>query len=133
MRGHSQLEPSSLSKSTGPFASGFFIDLNEQIEQVFRDLSVKDESGRKTKMLIKHDEFRIALVTMRSGSRWSDHKTPARIAVQVLRGQLRFNAPEEKFELASGQLLTLDPGVIHSVEAAADSAFLLMLSDPRRP
>ena len=116
----------------GAFSSGFFIDLKEQIDRIFADSSVKDDSGRKTKMLVKHDEFRIALVAMRSGSQWSDHKTPARISVQVLRGQIRFTTPDNAFELAAGDLLTLDPGVVHSVKAAADSAFLLTLSDPRR-
>lgn len=119
-----------MSKSTGPFASGFSIDLNEEIDRAFSDSSLNDESGRKTKMLIKHEEFRIALVTMRSGSEWSDHKTPARISVQVLRGQIRFNIPDDTFNLTCGQLLTLDPGVVHSVESVEDSAFLLTLSDP---
>jgi quercetin dioxygenase-like cupin family protein len=132
MRGHPQLEPGPLSKFTGAFNSGFCIDLEQQIDQIFADSSGEDDSGRKTKMLVKYDEFRIALVAMRSGSQWSDHKTPARISVQVLRGQIRFTTPDNAFELASGDLLTLDPGVVHSVKADADSAFLLTLSDPRR-
>lgn len=106
-----------------------FLDLNQQVDRIFNDSSVKDESGRKTKMLAKYAEFRIALVTMRSGSRWDDHKTPARIFVQVLRGQIRFHTLGRTFELACGQLLTLDPGIVHSVDAVEDSAFLLTLSD----
>lgn len=119
-----------MSRSTGPFTSGFFIDLNEQIDRIFGDSSLNDESGRKTKMLVKYEEFRIALVTMRSGSQWSDHKTPARISVQVLRGQIHFNIPDGTFNLTRGQMLTLDPGVVHSVDSVEDSAFLLTLSDP---
>lgn len=119
-----------MSRSTGPFTSGFFIDLNEQIDRIFGDSSLNDESGRRTKMLVKYEEFRIALVTMRSGSQWSDHKTPARISVQVLRGQIHFNIPDGTFNLTRGQLLTPDPGVVHSVDSVEDSAFLLTLSDP---
>ena len=80
-------------------------------------------------MLVKYAEFRIALVTMKAGSRWDDHKTPARIFVHVLRGRIRFHTPGGTFALASGQLLALDPGVVHSVDSVEDSAFLLTLSD----
>lgn len=122
-------EPASTFRSTGPFECGVFLDLNGQIDRLFSDTSVEPQAGRKTKMLARYAEFRIALVTMISGSRWSDHKTPARIFVQVLRGQIRFHTPGGTFELACGQLLTLDPGVVHSVDSVADSAFLLTLSD----
>lgn len=121
--------PDSPFRSPAPFESGVFLDLNQQVDRIFNDSSVKDESGRKTKMLVKYAEFRIALVTMRSGSRWDDHKTPARIFVQLLRGQIRFHTSGRTFELACGQLLTLDPGIVHSVDAVEDSAFLLTLSD----
>jgi quercetin dioxygenase-like cupin family protein len=118
------------SEMSGAFKCGIHVDLNDQIDRLFSDALVKDEAGRKTKMLVKYHEFRIALVTMRSGSRWNDHKTPARIFVQVLRGHIQFHASNVTFDLRSGQLLTLDPGVLHSADAAEDSAFLLTLSDP---
>jgi quercetin dioxygenase-like cupin family protein len=117
------------SNAPGPFECGVLVDLNEQINHLFSATSVKDEAGRKTKMLVKYAEFRIALVTMRSGSRWNDHKTAARISVQVLRGQIRFHTPQGTLILAGAQLLTLDPGIVHSVDAIEDSVFLLTLSD----
>ena len=106
-----------------------FVDLNDQINRLFSDALVKDEAGRKTKMLVKYPEFRIVLVTMRAGARWNDHKTRARISVQVLRGRIQFRVPNATFELQAGRLLTLDPGILHCVDAAEDSAFVLMLSD----
>ena len=127
-----QFEPISFFKSPGPFEHGVFLDLNEQIERVFRDTLLSEESGRRTKMLAKYPEFRIALVAMRSGSRWDDHKTPARIFVQVVRGRIRFSTPDSTFELGTGQLLALNPGVLHSVDCREDSAFLLTLSDARQ-
>jgi quercetin dioxygenase-like cupin family protein len=130
MREQSQhLERGSSSNSAGPFNSGVFFDLNEQMERVFRDSSAKEESGRKTKMLVKYPEFRIALVTMRAGTRWNDHKTPARIFVQVLRGRIHFHTPGGTFELVTAHLITLDPEIVHSVDALEDSGFLLTLSD----
>ena len=117
----------------GAFEYGLFVDLNDQIDRLFNDTSVKDEAGRKTKMLVKYPEFRVVLVTMRAATRWNDHKTQARISVQVLRGRIQFHVANATFDLRAGQLLTLDPGVIHSVDSAVDSAFLLTLSDPARP
>ena len=115
------------------FEYGVFVDLNDEIERLFTETSVKDEAGRKTKMLVKYPEFRVVLVTMRAATRWNDHKTQARISVQVLRGRIQFHVANATFDLRAGQLLTLDPGVIHSVDSAVDSAFLLTLSDPARP
>jgi quercetin dioxygenase-like cupin family protein len=108
---------------------GVLLDLNKEIASLFGDLSAKDEIGRKTRMLANYPEFRIVLVTMRSGSRWNDHKTTARALIQVLRGQIRFHTAGGTFELAGGKLLALGPGILHSVDSVEDSAFLLTLSD----
>jgi quercetin dioxygenase-like cupin family protein len=113
-----------------PFDHGVFIDLDEQVIRMLGDASVKEEAGRNSKMLVKYPEFRIVLVSMRAGSRWNEHKTPSRILVNVLRGQILFCAPHATFDLRAGQLLTLDPGIVHSVSSTEDSAFLLTLSDP---
>jgi quercetin dioxygenase-like cupin family protein len=117
------------SEIPGAFECGVFVDLSDQIDRLFSDTSVKDEAGRKTKMLVKYLEFRIVLVTMRAGTRWNGHKTPARTFVQALRGHIEFHVPNVTFDLRAGRLLTLDPGVLHSVDAVEDSAFLLTLSD----
>ena len=103
------------------------IDLNQEITRLQAEAS-SEESGRKSKMLVKHPEFRIVLITMRTGSRWEDHKTNARICLHVLRGDVRFHIANDAFDLRPGQLITLAPGVVHSVDAVEESAFLLTLS-----
>jgi quercetin dioxygenase-like cupin family protein len=103
------------------------IDLNQEITRLQAEAS-SEESGRKLKMLVKHPEFRIVLITMRTGSRWEDHKTNARICLHVLRGDIRFHTANGAFDLRPGQLITLAPGVVHSVDAVEESAFLLTLS-----
>lgn len=116
--------------TNGALDCGMTVDLNEQIDQLFSDASSKDEAGRKSKMLAKYPEFRIVLVAMKAASRWNDHKTPARICVQVLRGHIQFHVSNATLDLRAGQMLALDPGLVHSVDSLADSAFLLTLSDP---
>lgn len=108
------------------------VDLSQEIDRLQVEAS-SEELGRKTKMLVKHPEFRIVLVTMRAGTRWEDHKTNARIGLQVLRGDIRFHTATGTFDLRSGQLLTLAPSIVHSVDALEESAFLLTLSSANQP
>jgi quercetin dioxygenase-like cupin family protein len=108
------------------------VDLNQEIAQLQAEAS-SEESGRKSKMLVRHPEFRIVLVTMRAGSRWEDHKTNARICLHILSGEIRFHTANGTFGLRPSQLLTLDPGIVHSVDALGESAFLLTLSSANQP
>ena len=108
------------------------VDLNREIARLQAEAS-SEESGRKSKMLVKHPEFRIVLITMRAGSRWEDHKTNARICLHVLRGDIRFHTANGRFDLRPGQLLTLAPDIVHSVDALEESAFLLTLSSANQP
>lgn|SRR5262245_50002800 len=119
-------------QKAGPFGSGDLVDLTSEIDSP-GSVSVKEEGGRKTKMLVRYPEFRVALIAMKAGSRWDDHKTSARILVQLLRGRIRFHTPEGAFDIGPGQLLTLNPGILHSVDSPEESAFLLTLSDARKP
>ena len=107
------------------------VDLNWEIARLQSEAN--SESGRKSKMLVKHPEFRIVLITMRAGSRWEDHKTSVRICLHVLRGDIRFHTANGAFDLRPGQLLTLPPSVVHSVDALEESAFLLTLSSANQP
>ena len=108
------------------------VDLNQEIARLQAKAS-SEESGRKSKMLVKHPEFRIVLITMRAGSRWEDHQTNARISVHVLRGNIRFHTANGTVDLRPGQLLTLAPSIVHSVDALEESAFLLTLASVNQP
>jgi quercetin dioxygenase-like cupin family protein len=104
------------------------VDVNEEIIRLQKEVSTNEELEHRTKMLVKHPEFRIVLITMNSGSQWAEHKTNSRISMQPLQGHIRLFTPDGNVDLREGQLLTLDPGVPHSVEALEESAFLLTLS-----
>lgn len=118
-------------KSPNLFECGAFINLSAETNQLQADASFKEESGHKTKLLLKYPEFRIVLIFMKALSRWDDHQTKARILIHVLRGHIQFHTPSGTFDLQPGQLLALDPGIVHSVDASEESAFLLTLSDPK--
>ncbi|MGA7625165.1 MAG: hypothetical protein WCA91_16465 [Candidatus Acidiferrales bacterium] len=58
----------------------------------------------------------------------SEHKADATISVQTLVGHIRLRLPARTADLPMGQMLVLDQGVRHDVEALEDSAFLLTMS-----
>lgn len=128
MRQQFQSAPlSSTSMAPAHFEGGAALDLNQEIAQLRADASLKEEAGHKTKMLARYPEFRIVLISMKAGTRWQDHKTNSRILVQVLCGQIQFHTPNGIFDLHAGQLLALNPDILHSVDAPEESAFLLTL------
>jgi quercetin dioxygenase-like cupin family protein len=104
-------------------------DLNHELELLRREESWGRETGRSSKTLAKYPDFRIVLVSMKAGSHMNDHKAEARISIQALEGKMVLHVPDQNpIELSAGQLMTLDCGVHHDVEALAESAFLLTIA-----
>ena len=69
---------------------------------------------------------------MKVGTHMNDHKADARISIQTLRGKILLHVPNLKsVELSAGQLLALDCGMHHDVEALEESAFLLTVAWPK--
>jgi quercetin dioxygenase-like cupin family protein len=83
-----------------------------------------DPSGRT---LVKEPDLRIVLMALRAGARLQEHHASGPISIQVIEGPLRVSLPSERVELTAGQLLALEPGIRHDVEAIEDSAFLLTI------
>lgn len=104
-------------------------DLDQEMQELRREDSWERETGRSSKTLAKYPDFRIVLVCMKAGSHMNDHKAEARISIQALRGKVLLHVPDRKsIELSTGQLLTLDCGMHHDVEAVEESAFLLTVA-----
>ncbi len=104
-------------------------DLDQEMQELRREDSWERETGRSSKTLAKYPDFRIVLVCMKAGSHMNDHKAEARISIQALRGKVLLHVPDRKpMELSTGQLLTLDCGMHHDVEAVEESAFLLTVA-----
>ncbi len=93
-----------------------------------RQEPVYDVNGHTGTTLVKHSDLRVVLQAMQPGAALKEHHAPGPISVQVLEGELRFEAEGEVFYLIAGDLLTLPAGVPHSVEAVKESAFLLTIA-----
>jgi quercetin dioxygenase-like cupin family protein len=82
--------------------------------------------------LAKSRGLRVVLVAMRSGAVIPSHHTHGPVSVQVIDGELRVIADSQTVTLHAGQLVTLQAGIRHGVEAATEAAFLLTLSAEAR-
>lgn len=105
-------------------------DLAGELDQLHRDDSWLQPTGRSSKTLVKHPDLRIVLIAMRANTRMHEHNAAGRISVHTLAGHIRLHLPGQVVDLPSGRLLALDQCVLHDVEAVEDSAFLLTLSWP---
>ena len=106
-------------------------DLREEVEQLRLEDSWQRETGRSSKTLAKYPDFRIILVLMKANTRMNEHRAEGRISIHHLLGKICIHLPDQKVNLAVGQLLVLDCGMVHDVEALEESGFLLTVSWPK--
>ncbi|WP_088323696.1 AraC family ligand binding domain-containing protein [Polaribacter tangerinus] len=69
-------------------------------------------------------EIRIAF---KEGQVMTAHKAPLAIVVQVLKGAIDFGVYDEIIPLKSGDLISLEPNVIHHLSAIKESVVRLTL------
>lgn len=104
-------------------------NLNEEIRQLKSE--GRWQSGHTAKTLVKYPDFRIVLVVMNTGGKLVQHRTEGRISVQALSGRISFRTPDQAIDLSAGEMLTLEGDIVHDVESAGNSAFLLTIAWPQ--
>ncbi len=88
----------------------------------------EDRKARhRANILVKTDTIRVVLVTMLKGGELQEHSAPGPITVQVLQGAIDFTVGDESHVMQEGDLISLAPGVRHSVHGVEDGAFLLTI------
>jgi len=105
-------------------------NLAEELRQLRSEDSWQREAGRSSKTLAKYSDFRIVLVLMKANTQMKEHHADARISIHSLQGKIRIHLPDQKVELPAGELMALDHGIPHDVEAVEESAFLITISWP---
>lgn len=103
-------------------------ELTAEIEQLHREPAW--QSGRNSKTLVKHPDFRVVLTVVRAGVRIAAHRAAGCISVQAVCGHIRMHLPGKTVDLPAGRLLALERALPHDVEAVTDSAFLLTIAWP---
>jgi quercetin dioxygenase-like cupin family protein len=92
------------------------------------DGSILDRSGRNARTLLKDGPLRVTLVVLAPGGELAEHRAEGPITVQPLDGRIHFTVQDRTHDLGSGQLLSVGPGIRHSVSSPAGAAFLLTVA-----
>jgi quercetin dioxygenase-like cupin family protein len=112
---------------TQPMAAPFLeFDLLRELEQLHAE--PKWSSGQNARTLVKLEDFRVVLMTLRARSRIPLHQAKGRISIHTVFGHIVVRAEGRAFKMPRGALLALDKGLPHDVEAVEDSAFLLTMT-----
>lgn len=107
-----------------------YFNLEEEIRRLREQDSWRRNTGRSSKTLAKYPDFRIVLVLMKPKSQMKEHHADARISIETLRGRIRLHLPDQSIEMGAGELMCLESGIHHDVEAIEESAFLITVSWP---
>jgi len=103
----------------------------EEIAKIRADQRSANQ-GKRSHVLAKNEHVRIVLAVLSGGEVLQEHETEGQITISMVQGAIRFNALGKRETLAVGGLLTLQPGIRHSVEALEDSAFVITLCAPSK-
>lgn len=97
---------------------------------VVRELRREDayeRSGHAARTLVLEPDLRLVLIALKDGARIEEHSAQGTTTVHVLSGALRLRLSDRLVELSAGQILVMDRGLPHDVEATGETALLLTI------
>lgn len=77
--------------------------------------------------IVRTSHLELIRTVLHAGRRVPEHKTSGELTLQCIEGELIVRAHGRDITLTPGQMLFLDGGVPHAVEAVKDSSALLTL------
>lgn len=89
-------------------------------------------AGRNSRTLIKAPDLRVLLVTARKGTVINEHRADGSVTILAVAGAVRLKLEDTNVELKPGELLGLDRGLRHDVEALSDCVFLVTIGWPKK-
>ncbi len=78
--------------------------------------------------LVKQGDLRVVLTAMPARTSLKQHRAEGAVTIHCVDGRMQVGAAGRSLELQPGDLIALDRGVEHSVEALSDCAFLLTIA-----
>ena len=114
---------------TGPPKPVQAFDYASAIDRL-RGQKVYKEHGRSVLVLAHEPSPRLVLTAIAAGRRTGERRVAGASTVQVLDGEVRFMAGEERHVLSAGGTLVLQGNVSYDAEAMSDAAFLHTLVQP---
>jgi quercetin dioxygenase-like cupin family protein len=97
------------------------------IAKEMRGEGAYERDGHTARTLVREPDLRVVLVVMKGGGIIKEHRAHETASIHMLSGHARVRLRDRVVDLTSGRLLVLEGGLLHSVEAVDESAFLLTL------
>jgi len=94
---------------------------------IYDSLEYGETKVKITPMLETETSKEIRIV-FKEGQIMKDHSTAFPIAVEIFEGEIDFGVGEKTYKLVKGDIVTLEPKVVHNLKAKADSIVRLTLS-----
>ena len=104
-------------------------DLEAEIAQLREG---DQQAGRNSRTLMKTPDLRVVLVTATKGSYLKEHRADGSVTILAVTGAIRLKTEQGDIDLNAGELLALDRGLPHDVEALSDCAFLVTIGWPKK-
>jgi len=115
-----------------PSLTGRLLQFNllDELRKLRNQESWQRNTGRSSKTLAKYPDLHVVLVLMKAHSRMGEHHVDGRTSLHILQGRIRIHSPQQSLEASANDLVALDSGILHNVEALEESAFLITISWP---
>ena len=81
--------------------------------------------GHRQFAIYRHRPVTLLLFAFEAGAALEEHQAPGLVTIHALKGELHVSVPNVSHILRAGQLVTIDPGIPHSVTAAEPAEMLL--------
>jgi quercetin dioxygenase-like cupin family protein len=102
------------------------------IDQELRGEHGYAHDGHAARTLVRESDLRIILLAMKGGARLAKHRVEHTACLQMLSGHVRVRLPDQTVEVTAGQLLVIDSGAEHDVDAVSEASALLTIGWPAR-
>lgn len=103
------------------------IDLTAALESL--RVEHHDTTERHRQITVFHKgPLRMVLFAFEAGAGLPSHRAPGFVVIHTLRGRITVKTLNDTHDLAAGQLVMLDPEVVHDVTAVESSDMLLTIS-----
>jgi len=119
-----RLRPPPAERFAGP---EHHIDLTAALESL--RVEHHDSTERHRQITVFHKgPLRMVLFAFEAGAGLPSHRAPGFVVIHTLRGRITVETLNDTHDLAAGQLVMLDPEVVHDVTAVEPSDMLLTIS-----
>lgn len=92
------------------------------------DIRARNPYGAKlgTHLLNPGGAFKAVSLAIPAGQQLAEHTAPTPALLVMLEGQASFTMGDERVDLEPGSVVHIPPGVVHRVDAATNSHFVLV-------